>query len=265
MAELRFATCLSPNVRSLYQAVADHVGRELGVTTSLVDGPPFEEFDPSFADLCFVCGLPYVILAEWPEPPVEALAAPVLTGDRYAGKPVYFSDVIVRRDAPFGSFADLKGASWSFNERWSHSGYNVTRHHLVRMGETGGFFGRVVEAGYHLESIRMVREGRIDASAIDSQVLEVELRDDPTLAEEIQVIDTLGPSTIQPMVAATRLSPSLRQEIREVVVGMAGTPGTEEAFDHGMVERWVAVTDESYDDIRAMLAEAKAAGFMDLR
>ncbi|MCL4367944.1 MAG: PhnD/SsuA/transferrin family substrate-binding protein, partial [Actinobacteria bacterium] len=80
----------------------------------------------------------------------------MLQGERYQGRPIYFSDVIVRTDSPLGSFADLKGHSWSFNDRNSHSGYNVTRHRLVQMRETRGFFSCVVEAGSHQRSIGLV-------------------------------------------------------------------------------------------------------------
>ena len=46
---------------------------------------------------------------------------------------------------------------------------------VVQLGETRGFFSDVVEAGFHQEAIRMVARGEVDGSAIDSQVLEVEL------------------------------------------------------------------------------------------
>jgi len=90
---------------------------------------------------------------------VVPLAAPVLQGPRYQGRPVYFSDVIVRRDSPLRSFADLRGASWSYNDPDSHSGYNLTRYELARRGEARGYFGTVVSAGWHQESIRWVAEG----------------------------------------------------------------------------------------------------------
>src|SRR6187455_1864005 len=89
--------------------------------------------------------------------------------------------------------------------RESHSGYNLTRHHLVKMGETHGFFARVVEAGFHQQAIRMVAEGEVDAAAIDSQVLVIELRDHSHLAEELRMLGAIGPATFQPVVAARRL------------------------------------------------------------
>ena len=67
----------------------------------------------------------------------------------------------------------------------------------------------------------MVCSGEVDASAIDSQVLAVAMRDDPSLSKRLRVIDSLGPSTIQPVVAATRLPDSLKADIREVLLTMS--------------------------------------------
>ncbi|MEA2576230.1 MAG: hypothetical protein QOH93_3528, partial [Chloroflexia bacterium] len=156
--QLRFATFLAPSIRPVYEAVAEYVGRELGCETTLVEGSSFADFAAGKHDIGFICGLPYVRLAAEERPPVELLAAPVLEGERYGGKPIYFSDVIVRAASPFRTFADLRGRSWSYNDPDSHSGYGVTRYHMARLGETRGYFGRVVEAGFHQESIRLVRK-----------------------------------------------------------------------------------------------------------
>lgn len=141
----------------------------------------------------------------------------------------------------------------------------MTRHRLVSMGETRGFFGRVVEAGSHQRSIRMVCSGEIDAAAIDSLVLAVELRDDPALREQLKVIDTLGPAGIQPVVAATRLPAGLKAAVREELLAMGDDPAATSVLASSFVERFVAVTDEDYEDIRTMLAAAEEAGFMTLR
>ena len=198
-------------------------------------------------------------------PPVELVAAPVLQGERYQGRPIYFSDVVVRTDSLLGSFADLRGHSWSYNDPDSHSGYNVTRHRLVQMGETRGFFSRVVEAGSHQRSIRLVAAGDVDASAIDSQVLAIELRDHPELATQLKIIDTLGPSTIQPVVAARHVPQEVRTGVQRVLFAMGDDPAARPSLDRGFVERFVKVTDTTYDDIRSMLAAAEAAGYLVIR
>src|SRR5262249_59684045 len=102
------------------------------------------------------------------------------------------------------------------------------------------------------------------ASAIDSQVLAVELRDRPELAERIRVIDALGPSPIQPVVAATRLPPALRAELRAALLAMADDPAARPELNRSFVERLVPMADADYDPIRRMLATVEAAGDLPL-
>lgn len=262
---LRFATYLSPNLLPLYRAVAAHVGKRLRVDTEVVAGGPYERLQADGHDVAFLCGLPYVLLVDRGEADLVSLVAPVVHGERYGGRPIYYSDVVVRRDSEVRAFADLRGRVWAYNETWSHSGYNVARYHLLRLGETGGFFGRVRRAGLHLRALALVRRGEADAAAIDSHVLDVERRHDPSLDEDLRVIEALGPSTIQPVVASGRLPASLREELRDALVGMGEDPEAARALDRALVERFVPVTDADYDGIREMARAAKAAGFARLR
>ena len=133
---------------------------------------------------------------------------------RYAGRPVYFTDVVVRHDHPARRFADLRGPAWAYNNEGSHSGYNVVRHHLLELAETRGFFGRVILSGAHQRSIQMVLDGAIDASGIDSAVLELETARRPELAAALRTIAVIGPSPIPPVVVARGLDPSLRARLR---------------------------------------------------
>jgi ABC-type phosphate/phosphonate transport system substrate-binding protein len=122
----------------------------------------------------------------------------------------------------------------------------------------------VVEAGFHQRAIRMVHSGSVDAAAIDSQVLAIELRDHPRLADGLRVIGAFGPSTIQPVVAASRLPDRLKDQVREVLVGLAGDPAARPVLAYGLVDRFTPVGDGAYDDIRAMLATIEAAGWTSL-
>ena len=200
-------------------------------------------------------------LADLHPPAVEPLAAPLLIGDRYADRPVYYSDVIVRHDSPVTCLEELRGCSWAYNEPASHSGHTVTLYSLVGMGARPGFFARVVQAGFHQRAIRLVHTGAVDAAAIDSQVLAIELRDHPKLADQLSVIGAFGPSTIQPVVAASRLADRLKVEVQELLVELGEDPTARTALDHGFIERFAAVDDRGYDDIRAMLATIQTAGW----
>jgi phosphonate transport system substrate-binding protein len=218
-------------------------------------------------DLAFICGLPYVLYTA-PRAAVssiEALVAPVLQGERFQNRPIYFSDVIVHRDSPFQSFADLRGCSWAYNEPQSQSGYGITRYWLAKLGETQGYFGKLIETGFHQESIRQVCRREVDASAIDVQVLAVELAQHPQLADQLRVIDSLGPSTIQPLAAAHHLPQALKQDIQAVFTELHRDPACRAQLDRGFIDHFVAVGDQDYDDIRDMLAGCEQAGYLSLK
>lgn len=260
---LRVASHLAPGVLPLYAYVADRLADRLGRQATFTVADSYARCAQDIDDVCFVCSVPYLLFADEDRVEMEAIAAPVLMGDRYGGRPIYFSDVVVRANSRFESFADLRGATWAYNEPFSHSGYIVVWHHLLLIGEEPGFFGRVVEAGFHSEALRMVADGRVDAAAIDSQVLAIELRDWPELAEKVRTIGSLGPSTIQPVVASrSRLSPADRRSIVVELIGLGADPRARSLMDAAFVERFVTIDGDGYDDIRRMLRRVQGSGFI---
>src|SRR5262245_18796395 len=95
---LRFVTFLAPNMLSVYQFITRFVSDRLGLAAEFRVGVSYMQLYDE-VDVGFVCGLPYVQLTHGGEAPVEPVAAPVLEGNRYGGQPIYFSDVVVRRDS----------------------------------------------------------------------------------------------------------------------------------------------------------------------
>jgi phosphonate transport system substrate-binding protein len=177
---------------------------------------------------------------------------------------VYFSDVVVRADSPACALTDLRGASWAYNERTSHSGYAVTRFALAQRGETGAFFGRVQGSGAHLQSLAWLLDGRIDATALDSTVLEQELRTYPELAAAIRRIETFGPSPIPPLVVSRALPHDLRDMLRAALLQMHAEPHGQQVLARAAMSRFVAVTDADYDPIRTMWrVAARVAPWLD--
>jgi phosphonate transport system substrate-binding protein len=257
---LRFLTLLAPSMAPVYRAAAEAVAAQVGRVATFADAARPDAFERGDADVAFMCSPPYLWLADRERPLVEAIAAPILTDPACGGRPVYLSDVIVRGDAPPASFAELRGASFAYNEPWSWSGYGVVQHRLVRLGQTHGFFERVVETGFHQRSIRLVAGGEVDAAAIDRQVLSIALRDHPGLAERIRVIDTLGPSPIQPVVAATALARSLREELRGAFGSLGAEAGMRESLERGLMAGFATAVDSDYDPVREMLREIRDAG-----
>jgi phosphonate transport system substrate-binding protein len=250
----------SPNATTTCRQITQYLGDQLGMTTEFVDDIPWQErerlLDTGQVQLGWICGLPYVRKADRKPPSIELVAAPVMQHPRYQGRPVYFSDVIVRRDSEYHSFADLRGVSWAYNEPHSQSGYNITRYHLAGLGESQGYFGRVVEAGSHLRALEMVLDRRIEATAIDSTVLELEWQARPQLKTELRVIASLGPSPIPPWVVTMNVPPDLREAIRNVFWQMHDTAEGRAILERGQTKKMVRVEDRDYDPIREMACVA---------
>ena len=267
MNTIKISTCMAPNMDFVCRELAGYLSTRLSIPVEAWLDIPWQErerlLDEGQIDLCWICGLPYVRKADHLRPPqVELVAAPVMEGARYQNRPLYFSDVVVRRDSPFQTLGDLKGAAWAYNEPASHSGYNVVRYALAQRGERAGFFGTVIEAGAHQVSLQMILRRQVDGSAIDSSVLEQELRDDPALASQIRVIDTLGPSPIPPWVAPRAAPAGLRHQLRELLLGMQEDPVGQAILARAHLARFAAVADGDYDAIREMarLAEGVELG-----
>ncbi|HVO95571.1 MAG TPA: PhnD/SsuA/transferrin family substrate-binding protein, partial [Terriglobales bacterium] len=175
--------------------------------------------------------------------------------------PIYFSDVVVRRDSPFYSFAQLRGASWAFNEPNSHSGYNVARARLAELGVRQGFFREAVESGAHSVSLEMISDGRVDGAAIDSTVLEWLAIEQPELNARTRIVETIGPSPIPPWVISTKVAKRWRRKLRAALLEMHRDRFGREVLACGRLRRFAAAQDADYDAIRAMARIAAEVSF----
>jgi phosphonate transport system substrate-binding protein len=256
-ATITIVSLMSDNARPTYQRIAGYLSQRAGVRAALVTGVSWQEqermLDQGWAEVGFICGLPYTRkIAQ-----VELLAAPVMRAARYQGRPVYFSDVIVRHDSPFRSFADLRGATWAYNDPGSFSGFAVLRAHLAALGETRGYVGRLVESGGHLRSLELIAAGAVDAAAIDSVVLELELRRRPELAAQFRAVEAIGPSPIPPVVVARSVAAETKRRFRDALLLMHEDSEGQMILSDGMIARFVAVHDADYDDIRRKALSAE--------
>jgi phosphonate transport system substrate-binding protein len=259
--ELHFANFLSPILQGTYEQIARYVGQCLELPTTLHTSQSLVEFAGGQADVGFLCGLLYVRLKQWKDCPVELLAAPVLLPARYANRPIYFSDVVVRRDSPYTSFEHLQGRTWAYNERASHSGCNLVCYSLLERRKPPHYFGQTLKSGSHLTSLQMILDGEVDATSIDSHILDVVLQRNPELATQLRIIDMLGPSAIPPIVVAKRLAPALKDRLRAALTSMHRNPVEAKNLHEGLIRHLTLVTDERYDDIRHMLATVQTVTF----
>jgi phosphonate transport system substrate-binding protein len=252
MTDVLFASLASDNAAPFYRALVQYLSSALGTPVRFLDQPPWRErerwLNSGKAQLGVVCGLQYVRS----EHTLRVLGAPVMRGRRYAGRPIYFSDVVVRADSPANSFDALKGARFAVNEPTSHSGYGIVRYALSEHGRDGSFFAEVIESGAHERSLELILNGQVDAAAIDSTVLETELRRRPRLADTLRVVATLGPSPSPPLVASRLTTTTLRAAVVDALLRMPRDPFGIKVLVDARVARFAPVVDTDYEPIREM-------------
>ncbi len=261
VSTIHFATFLSPVLYKTYEYIANYVGKSLGCSTTLKTGQSLEEFTDDRADVGFLCGLQYVHMQKRPSCPVELLVAPVLQGQRYQHRPIYYSDVIVQRESPYTCFNDLQGCTWAYNERVSHSGYNLVCYSLLKHDKTPHYFGKMIVTGSHLQSLQAILDGKADGAPIDSHLLDVLQQERPEIATRIRIVASLGPSTIPPLVISTRSGENMKRQIQGILLSMHKDPHAAKELRKGHIECFVAVQDRDYDDIRTMFALAQSKDF----
>ncbi len=264
-APLRAASCQAPNAEYIFAAVVDYLnaclvesgapGVQLLQNTSWQER--YAQLGTGGLEVAWICGAPYVRRRAAGET-LQLLAAPVWRAPRYGDAPRYFSDMVVRADHPAQSLAALEGLHLGINEPGSWSGYEVVRAALAEPGRREGFFGRVTQTGSHQQSLHAILEGAIDTAAIDSTVLEEELRRRPELTEQLRVVHTLGPAPMPPWVAGAHVPAEVAQQLGALLVQMESTPDGRRLLAQTPLARFAAVDDRAYDGLRHKLAAAEA-------
>lgn len=231
MKSLRILSYLAPSIpEALFELIATEISAATGTPVELafetrVSGPSPEDdpFAAGRADLAFVCAPSYPALRDSGSPVVLLPAAPVFDDPRAAGRPVYYSDVVVRISHAASRFEDLAGGVWSYNDRRSRSGWLNMLARLAEIGHAGPpeeFFAALVPAGSHLRSLELIAGGAADAAAIDSNTLRLVARRQPENMSRLRVLESWGPMPIQPVLAGGDLPEHLRRRIAEVLLGL---------------------------------------------
>src|SRR5215471_3985537 len=239
---LRFSSCHAEITEPFCAELVNFIRAEFGLPCEFVNDISWQERERLLLlgeiHVCWICGLAYVRESDRNDKLIELLVAPVMVHPRHHAKPVYYSDVIVRTDINFHSFEDLCGCTWAYNERGSHSGFNIVRYHLAMRGFDQNFFRRIVESGSHRNSLEMVLQRSVDTAAIDSSVLELEVAKDPAISGRIRTVEILGPSPAPPWVVHRSVSADIRKTLSDIFLSINEHPKGRRILEAGRMLRF---------------------------
>ncbi|MBC7608390.1 MAG: PhnD/SsuA/transferrin family substrate-binding protein [Polaromonas sp.] len=212
--------------------------------------------------LAMMCGLPFARRGERP----TLIAAPVPSPARYAGKPVYFTDIVVRADSPFQTLEDTFGGVIGYTLIDSMSGGVALRCHLEAFQNpqrprlyrktVGGF----INARHVIEALVA---GTIDAGPLDSYYYDLLKRNDPAFAAQVRLVASTAAMPIPPLVATAELSDAELSRLRAALLAVDTVPEVAPLLEHLQLSGFALAEPESFK-VLAEMADSVTTPFEDI-
>ena len=211
----------------------------------------------------FMCGYPWAMLAERP----HLLAAPVPSPPRYRGRPIYFTDFVVRADSPYQTLEDTFGGCLAYSAEHSHSGYNAARFHLLdyRRPDRPTLYARLLGPLHRqLPVIDAVIDGRADVGPVDAYGLDLLRRHGAERAKRVRVVATTVEAPSAPLVASPAVDPQTRERVTEALLAAHTAPEVAGTLDELLLARFVPVQPGDFNVFLERQRSAEDAGYAKL-
>ena len=251
----------SPAAAAAWGTLLDWVTQRAGGHWTILDYPFPRPLDALWErqDLgCTqMCGLPYASRAERPVP----IVAPVVRGARYGGKPIYFTDIVVRRDAPFQKLEDTFGGAVGYTVKNSQSGYVALREHLLpyRLAAGKPLYTKVEGPLVAARGvIGALLEGRIDVGPFDSYAHDLIRHLEPDVAANLRTIATTRAAPIPLFIATAPLDATMLRALRNGFMEALATPALSPARATLLLKDFAIPREADYDALRVRAQAAEA-------
>jgi len=247
-----------------WRALLEWVLHRAGVEGEVVDHCPPLPLETLWSrpDLgcAFMCGYPFARATPQPIPLVALVPSP----ERYRGKPVYWTDLVVRDDAPLHTIADAFGRVMAYTTEGSQSGYQAPRRFLAPYAKErgGSLFASTIGP---LITPRRVAEaivtGAADIGPLDSYAHDLLRQNEPGIASRLRTIASTPPMPIPPLVAAPTIGSGDAKRLREALYAAGGADELQAARTALLIEGFVPADARSYAVLVAEAAEADRLGY----
>jgi len=241
---------VTSQARDGWRALFDWLARRSGVALSVVD----HAYPAALGDLWARPDLGAAFMCGWPlarrVADVTVVAAPIPAEPRAGGRPVYWTDLVVRADSPFRTLADTFGHRLGYTTDDSQSGFNAVRRFLLAQAGPDGslpyraLVGPLVTPRRSLES---VVEGATDLAPLDSYAHALLRRDAPELAGRVRTVASTEPTPIPPLVASSAADPAVVTVLRQTLLSSEEDAQVRPLLDALLLRGFAAVAPEDYD------------------
>jgi phosphonate transport system substrate-binding protein len=261
-SSLQFGISSSENQRDAvgrYQPFGAYLQKKLGVPVSIVWGTDYaaviEALHANKLQFATIGAANYALGHKV----MGDMIVPVATNEYMDGSTGYYSVIVVRKDSPYHSIADLKGKVLAWADPNSTSGYAVPLYFMRKQGiDPATFFAKTPFSGSHELGVIGVINGTFDAAADDwvsdtaSNVTRMEAKGMIPRGETRNIWRS-GEIPNGPYVMRGDLPPELQAAFRAALFSLAqDDPETYRGLGLGEVKQIVPVTPAAYADIIAI-------------
>ena len=209
--------------------VLDHAGLRWPVIDYDAPAPLARLWARDDLGLAMMCGLPFAqqthaLASPHEKRPLTLIAAPLPSPPRYAAKPVYFTDIVVRADATYRTLQDTFGGVVGYTLADSMSGGVALRHHLIpfRTAQQPRLYRAAVGNLIHARGvIEALVVGRIDVGPLDSYYHDLLRHHEPGFASQVRTVCSTPALPIPPLVATAVLSDDTVTRLRAGLLATA--------------------------------------------
>ena len=254
----------SPTLTAAWRRLLDWVAARSGgalEVLELADPYPLETLWARDDLGCvFMCGYPWAMRTERP----HLLAVPVPSPPRYGGRPIYFTDFVVRADGPHRTLEDTFGGCIAYSIEHSHSGYNAARFHLLpyRRPDRPALYGKVLGPLHRqLPVIDAVLDGRADVGPVDAYGLDLLRRHGAERAQRVRVVATTVEAPSAPLVASPGVDAATRERLTEALLAVHTASEMAATLDELLIARFVRPRPADLEVFVERQRAAESAGY----
>ena len=248
---LIFETFLGPLCYKPYQYITEYIERYVKIPAFLLNGEALEDFAAGYADVGFIdTASSFQLLYQHPCP-VELIAAALEPG---AENSPTFLDIVVRADSPLVAVSDLAGCTWAVHTHMAHVEDNCA-------AMPARDCAAMIETTTQAQALRLVLQGKADAAAIDARLLDIALRNSPSMTAQLRVLSTYCASPGPLVIVANHVTPSIKQKLQEAFLTIHQHPFYMQRLQEGSIARFLPVSKQHYQREYANAWEEQATTY----
>lgn len=207
--------------------------------------------------LAMMCGLPWAHHRPWP----IIVAAPRPSPERFAGRPVYWTDIVVRADTPYECLTDTFGGVAGYTLADSLSGgvafaLHVAARHPQGLRAYRSTVGGLIHARGVIEALC---DGRIDVGPLDAYYHALLSRHEPALAQQVRVIDRTAERPIPPLVATAGLDAPTLARLRASLLAVTSESAMRDTMDSLLLAGFAFPVAADYEPLGTLAALTASA------